>query len=184
MSPGILPGDRAISARKLGDFAFRRLRLRGEPEAARALPSRRGVSRRSLALLALIPFCLAGCRFEPTGDSPLDPPAEYREWWAKTEACSGLSGDFDRVRWQVVAGHSFDCPSGQCVGHWESNHEIYLSEDWAMNEMVVRHEMLHDLLGRPGHPTPPFGHGCPLTWSTWPQEHHPANSLAARIPVD
>jgi hypothetical protein len=36
-----------------------------------------------------------------------------------------------------------------------------------MDEMVVRHEMLHDLLGRPGHPDPPFGSGCPLTWATW-----------------
>jgi hypothetical protein len=36
-----------------------------------------------------------------------------------------------------------------------------------MDEMVVRHEMLHDLLGRPGHPDPPFGVGCPLTWESW-----------------
>jgi hypothetical protein len=33
--------------------------------------------------------------------------------------------------------------------------------------MVVRHEMLHDLIGRSGHPNPPFGEGCPLTWATW-----------------
>jgi hypothetical protein len=33
--------------------------------------------------------------------------------------------------------------------------------------MVVRHEMLHELMRRSGHPNPPFGHGCPLTWETW-----------------
>jgi hypothetical protein len=33
--------------------------------------------------------------------------------------------------------------------------------------MVVRHEMLHDLMRRSGHPNPPFGSGCPLTWETW-----------------
>jgi hypothetical protein len=33
--------------------------------------------------------------------------------------------------------------------------------------MVVRHEMLHELIGKPGHPNPPFGQGCPLTWATW-----------------
>jgi hypothetical protein len=33
--------------------------------------------------------------------------------------------------------------------------------------MVVRHEMLHDLMRRSGHPDPPFGNGCPLTWETW-----------------
>jgi hypothetical protein len=33
--------------------------------------------------------------------------------------------------------------------------------------MVVRHEMLHDLMRRSGHPSPPFGTGCPLTWDSW-----------------
>lgn len=97
----------------------------------------------------------------------MDPPPVYREWWAKTEACSGLTGDFDRVRWLVVEGHSFPCASGRCAGHWESSHQIYISADWTMSEMVVRHEILHDLLGRTGHPNPPFGEGCPLTWDTW-----------------
>jgi hypothetical protein len=46
-----------------------------------------------------------------------------------------------------------------------------------MDEMVVRHEMLHDLIGRPGHPAPPFGQGCPLTWETW-------NSGSAQLEVD
>jgi hypothetical protein len=95
------------------------------------------------------------------------PPAVYREWWAKTEACSGLSGDYERVQWSVVPGHSFPCRSGQCAGHWEPSHHIYLSADWTTNEMVVRHEMLHDLLNQGGHPDPPFGDPCPLTWASW-----------------
>jgi hypothetical protein len=107
------------------------------------------------------------CGFDPGGDSPMDPPAVYREWWGKTEACSGLSGDFDRVQWSVVPGNGFKCSSGTCAGHWQPDHRIYLAQDWTMNEMVVRHEMLHDLLGRPGHPDPPFGNPCPLTWATW-----------------
>jgi hypothetical protein len=98
---------------------------------------------------------------------PLDPPPIYREWWAKTEACSGLKGHFDRVTWSVLEGRSFRCSSGQCAGHWSKGHHIYLAGDWVMDEMVVRHEMLHDLIGMPGHPAPPFGQGCPLTWETW-----------------
>lgn len=98
----------------------------------------------------------------------MEPPAIYREWWARTEACSGLSGDFDRVEWLVVRGESFECRSGQCVGHWQPSHHIYIAESWVENEMVVRHEMLHDLLNGGGHPDPPFGEGCPLTWATWP----------------
>jgi hypothetical protein len=119
-------------------------------------------------------FCVAGllsavsgCGFDPEGDVPLDPPPVYREWWAKTEACSGLQGNFDRISWSLVEGRSFSCSSGQCAGHWRKDHHIFLAGDWAMDEMVVRHEMLHDLIGMPGHPAPPFGEGCPLTWATW-----------------
>ena len=110
---------------------------------------------------------LHGCGFDPEGDVPLDPPAIYREWWDKTQACSGLTGNFDRLTWSVIEGSSFSCSSGQCAGHWSRDHHIYLAGDWAMDEMVVRHEMLHELIGRPGHPAPPFGVGCPLTWQTW-----------------
>ena len=110
---------------------------------------------------------VSACGFDPEGDLPMDPPAVYREWWAKTEACSGRTGDFDRLRWSVIEGNSFPCSSGECAGHWRTDHHIFLAGDWVMDEMVVRHEMLHDLLGRPGHPDPPFGVGCPLTWESW-----------------
>jgi hypothetical protein len=111
---------------------------------------------------------LAACGFDPAGSQPWEPPAVYREWWAATEACSGLSGDFERVEWLVVPGESFECASGRCVGHWEPGHRIYLAGDWTGHEMVVRHEILHELMRRSGHPDPPFGNGCPLTWETWP----------------
>ena len=109
----------------------------------------------------------SGCGFDPEGDQPLAPPPVYSEWWAKTEACSGLTGNFYRVQWSVIEGSSFPCSSGQCAGHWTTSHHIFLAGDWQMDEMVVRHEMLHELIGKPGHPNPPFGQGCPLTWATW-----------------
>lgn len=110
---------------------------------------------------------MGGCGFDPVGEVPFDPPAEYRAWWAATEACSGRRGDFDRVRWFVIEGEGFQCPSGRCAGHWEDDHTIYLASAWTRSELVVRHEILHDLIGRPGHPDPPFGRGCGLTWETW-----------------
>jgi len=116
---------------------------------------------------ALLALALAGCGFDPAGDQPMAAPDVYRTWWAKTEACSGLTGDFDRVQWEVVPGASFTCSSGHCAGHWESDHRIWIAGEYLNNEMVVRHEMLHDLLGHSGHPSPPFGEGCPLTWATW-----------------
>jgi len=126
----------------------------------------RGV-RRVLAA-ALWMMALSACSsFDPEGDTPFTPPPEYRVWWNKTMACSGLKADFDRVHWSVVDGYSFPCKSGQCVGHWESSHHIWIAKDWLNDEMVVRHEMLHDLIDHAGHPNPPFGPECPLTWETW-----------------
>lgn len=118
---------------------------------------------RSVAVLVL----LSACAFEPDGAVPLATADRYREWWARTEACSGRTGDFDAIQWYVVRGRDFACPTGRCVGRWEPNHRIYLAEAWVQSELVVRHEMLHALLGRAGHPAPPFGQGCPLTWETW-----------------
>jgi hypothetical protein len=117
-------------------------------------------------LLGLV-AALSGCGFDVEGESAYPPPDQYRIWWEKTQACSGLSGDFDRVRWEVVPGQSFRCGGGQCAGHWQSDHHIFIASDYTDHEMVVRHEMLHDLIGHSGHPNPPFGEGCPLTWATW-----------------
>ena len=127
--------------------------------------------RRVLTPLRCLPVALvailAACGFDPAGSQRWEPPTVYREWWDKTQACSGLSGSFDRVEWLIVPGPSFACSSGDCVGHWDPGHKIFLASDWAAHEMVVRHEMLHDLMRRSGHPSPPFGNGCPLTWETW-----------------
>ena len=126
-----------------------------------------GVSRVLRSPLVVLATLLAACGFDPAGSQAWEPPQVYRTWWAATEACSGLSGSFDRIEWMIVPGESFECASGQCVGHWERDHKIFLASDWKDHEMVVRHEMLHELMRRSGHPNPPFGNGCPLTWETW-----------------
>ena len=123
---------------------------------------------------------LAACGFDPAGSQPWEPPAVYREWWAATESCSGLSGEFERVEWMIVPGESFECASGRCVGHWEPRHRIWLAAEWTGHEMVVRHEILHELMRRSGHPDPPFGNGCPLTWETWPQTSPATSASDAR----
>jgi hypothetical protein len=126
---------------------------------------------------------LAACGLDPAGSQSWDPPAVYQDWWGKTEACSGLSGNFDRIEWMIVPGPSFPCSSGDCVGHWDPGHKIFLASDWTTHEMVVRHEMLHELMRRNGHPSPPFGQGCPLTWETWPssQELSPTPTASAKL---
>ena len=101
-----------------------------------------------------------------TGDavSPLagaeyfDPPATYSSLWTEVEGCSALTGTMSRVRWYVVPGTTtFECAYGACRGLWVAPHDIYLSDVAAHdffgdNFFTVKHEILHDLVGHPGHP--------------------------------
>jgi hypothetical protein len=44
---------------------------------------------------------------------------------------------------------------------------IVIAGNYLQHEMVVRHEMLHSLIGSHGHPDQFFGTRCRLTWETW-----------------
>lgn len=87
---------------------------------------------------------------------PFVPSASWRDEWALLEACSGVRGDFDRVRW-------YRSPDGalgrQVLGRWEPPHSIYLVS-WVVDNGIGhtrKHEMLHDLLQTGFHP-PAFEH--------------------------
>src|SRR5512139_3910344 len=63
---------------------------------------------RRLVRAALVPAVVAGCtptgpsESLPTGAVPLAAPAVYRDWFARTESCSGLSGSLDQVQVLVL----------------------------------------------------------------------------------
>ena len=107
----------------------------------------------------------------PAGAVAMEAPAHFAEWWGATESCAGLGGSFARVEWFVVPGvSSFPTEVGEKVGLWVKRGErraIVIAEGYLGHEMVVRHEMLHDLLSREGHPEPYFTERCGLTWETW-----------------
>ena len=92
----------------------------------------------------------------------LTPPATYAEWWHTTEECSGIEGDLSRVSWFVVPGRtSFTYGTGQYDGYWWNGvHWILLAGEKVENPLVVRHEMLHELLGRGDHPAEYFQRRC------------------------
>ena len=124
-----------------------------------------------------------GCGFEPPNAVSFQPPGEYRTWFAATEACSNRHADFAAIRWYEVPGRSFSCPTGECVARWEPGPRIYVADFWIGHEMVARHEMLHSLIGESGHPNPPFGVGCGLTWDTWPSRDDRGTN-AAPVHID
>ena len=92
----------------------------------------------------------------PPGTYRFQPPPAYAAAWASVEDCSGLRGGMNRVQWYALPGvTTFPCGEGsECSGMWRSPHSVYVAE-WARdmyhdNYLVVRHEMLHDLLGGGG----------------------------------
>lgn len=146
------------------------------PRAAKA-PEPRYLPRllgRAILPALLIP--LMGCTTEslnalPDGAEAFAPPAEYQAWWASTEGCADIRGSFGRIRWYVVPGVStFATEEGEKVGiriKTGDDVRIVLAGNYVEHEMVVRHEMLHALLNKPGHPVEYFQDRCHLTWETW-----------------
>ena len=107
----------------------------------------------------------------PLGAVAMVAPAEYHGWFQKTEVCSGLSRDIQSVQWYVVPGvETFATDAGPKVGVWErtgGTARIIIAGHWVHHEMAVRHEMLHHLLDREGHPQEYFVERCHLTWESW-----------------
>jgi hypothetical protein len=128
-----------------------------------------------LGLLATLAACeILGPQTElPASAQVMAAPDQYRDWWVKTETCSGLAGRFDRIEWYVVPGaDEFNTDLGVKVGLWthsSSGVRIVIAGDYVNNELVVRHEMLHALLDREGHPPEYFQDRCQLTWGSWSQ---------------
>lgn len=115
-------------------------------------------SRIAAALVGLAAGC-SGDAFQPVeGAEPFVPPAAYDVLWTEVEDCSALTGTMSRVSWFLVPGTTtFDCEYGACRGLWVAPHKIYLSDVAAHNFFrdnffTVKHEILHDLVGEPGHP--------------------------------
>lgn len=99
------------------------------------------------------------------------PPEEYHAWWAATETCSAKDGEFSEIAWYVVPGAAtIPTADGPKIGLWSRSSagtRIILAGEYVETELVVRHEMLHALLGRGGHPEEYFRDRCGLTWETW-----------------
>lgn len=85
-----------------------------------------------------------------------------------TETCAGIQGVLDRVRWYTVPGSQLpsgtsDVPDAVGAVFFEAQGaRIVLADSFATNPQVVRHEMLHVLLGPTisGHPTAAFRTHC------------------------
>lgn len=138
-----------------------------------ALPLRRRLSGVLCTLGVLMAVSACGTEPDPLpqGAEPLTALPDYQLWWTRTEQCSGLSGDFQNLKFYQVPGVStFPSPVGTVVGLWSKEgrgNRITVAGNYLDNELVVRHEMLHALLEREGHPPEYFVTKCALTWASW-----------------
>ncbi|HWZ59002.1 MAG TPA: hypothetical protein VNW46_08520 [Gemmatimonadaceae bacterium] len=98
----------------------------------------------------------------PAGSQQFTPPARYKAWWRLTESCSGLTGDFSKVRWyRVPNSDSFSLEGSAVNGAWYADgNRIALGDSEMNNGALVRHEMLHALMQSGGHPRSQFLGNC------------------------
>lgn len=128
------------------------------------------------SLLPVLFLPLLGCMTEPTVALPegavrFTAPVIYSSWWTKTEGCSELTAQMQRIEWYVVPNAAtFETDQGPKVGiriKAGDRITIVVAGDYQNHEMVVRHEMLHAILDKPGHDPLYFEQRCHLTWASW-----------------
>ena len=84
---------------------------------------------RTATLLALLTLsCCETTTFTvpPPAAERINPPAEWRALWKEVEQCSGLSGNFNDVRWFRVLEEMRDTAGVSEAGMWYYPHDLYL----------------------------------------------------------
>ena len=71
---------------------------------------------------------------------------DWKPLWADVQACTGITGDFARVKFYRSANGTV---SGEALGRWVAPHSIYLADYVFETQFttIVLHEMIHDLIG-------------------------------------
>lgn len=101
----------------------------------------------------------------PSGAVQFQPPPVYQLWWNLVESCSGLHGDFSAVRFYMEPGRTIATTGADSAnGYWFSNGDrILVGQERMYEGPLLRHEMLHALLGKAegsGHPREYFIDRC------------------------
>jgi hypothetical protein len=115
-------------------------------------------------MLAGLAACTDGKLYPdfPMGAVNIQPLEVYERWWAMTEQCSGLQGDFHHVLFYQIPGASaFDFRRYRHVpAIWMEDDRIIIAESSLRSGQVVRHEMLHSLMQKGQHDRSEFAQQC------------------------
>jgi hypothetical protein len=98
----------------------------------------------------------------PSDAEEFSPPAVYSTWWNMTQACSGMTGSLGDITWFKTNQALHDPRTGDPVGgYWHSvTNRIVLTKALMLEGGAVRHEMLHALVRKGGHPRNQFLGKC------------------------
>jgi hypothetical protein len=125
-----------------------------------------------LGLLLALLACEPPLAIEGAREITPDPAWGWRTLYDSAEACVGIEGDYDRLRWFAV-----DRITGEdgYAGYWKEG-RIYLlptpaarrkgihAVDEPFKPLLVQHEMIHDLLhGDGAHEHPAWDRCDPIT---------------------
>jgi hypothetical protein len=123
----------------------------------------RSVRWSGLLLLPLVVACerAVAPAFADGAQKFLAPPA-YQLWWTMTQECSGRRASLSAVRWYVVPGAQTVAIDGERYeGYWSPiGNSIVVAEATMLDGALVRHEMLHALLGDGAHAREQFLERC------------------------
>jgi hypothetical protein len=122
----------------------------------------------------------------PSGAERLAPPPVYAQWWALTEACSGIMRPLRAVEFYRVPHASVSTPDhGDVAGYWSSaSNRIVLAGPYVDDGRAVRHEMLHALVRGVGHPPAYFQGRCAGVVDCPEVGCRDAGPVPARAPTD
>ena len=149
-------------------------------------------ARRALLLIALTAIVGACDLFRvetpmPAGAVRFIAPPQYALWWRLTERCSGITRDLSAISWYAVPGADsiMVIPSRTWAqGFYElAQNRIVLAGHWRSDGGLVRHEMLHALLRRGGHPAEFFQNRCGGVVA-YPPPRTSVDSTAPLVPLD
>jgi hypothetical protein len=146
----------------------------------RSFPPRPCVRAFAACLPTLASALLGGCAVHAAAAAPLAPEQRswsvaaapvYRDWWRRTEECAGRRGSLDRVTFYAVEDVECQIYLGdqRALAWWvRDGNRIYLPKGGLLDEMLVRHEMLHALTQEAHHPSEQFVRRCHVaSQDTW-----------------
>src|SRR5215469_7456129 len=97
----------------------------------------------------------------PSSAVPYAPPPMYAAWWQLMERCSGREGEFHSIHWFVAPNATFDLEGETVQGaYYPAGNRIVIANGQTRDGRLVRHEMLHALLKKAGHPRDEFLGRC------------------------